>query len=124
MDLARLRALLVELEGCDLAGVEEIVLYRRVWCKGLREALPALLDVAEAAEQAKRWLATGTPEDDFEPIAEWFYEETGYLRPGKDSVEHSHEQRERAWEKWRDGKQKSVRANLAAALAASGEATP
>ena len=50
MDLARLRALLVELEGCDLAGVEEIVLYRRVWCKGLREALPALLDVAEAAE--------------------------------------------------------------------------
>jgi len=49
MDVAGLRRLLEELDDCTLAGEEEAVLYRRVWLGGLREALPALLAVAEAA---------------------------------------------------------------------------
>lgn len=51
MDTAELRRLLAELDDCRLAGEEEAVLYHRVWLRGLRDSLPALLDAVEAAEE-------------------------------------------------------------------------
>jgi len=53
--------------------------------------------------------------DQFERIADLFYRETGYLRPGKDCVIHDHEVRKAAWEKWFDDRLERVRAAIAKA---------
>jgi hypothetical protein len=41
---------------------------------------------------------------DFDQIATIFYNQTGYMRPGKDDARgiHTREQRIEAWEKWLD----------------------
>lgn len=53
--------------------------------------------------------------DHFERIADWFYKETGYLRPGKDCFLHEREVREAAWTKWRAEKLAKARAAIAKA---------
>jgi hypothetical protein len=40
------------------------------------------------------------PNERFERIAEVFHRATGYLRPGKDCVMHSMEERQAAWDAW------------------------
>jgi hypothetical protein len=57
--------------------------------------------------------------DAFERVAAVFCKETGYLRPGKDCVIHSHEERRDAWDKWVAGK---LAAAQNAIDAATGEA--
>jgi hypothetical protein len=47
----------------------------------------------------------------FERVAERFYRETGYLRPGKDCRINSMEERQAAWDEW-------IAKNLSAARAA------
>jgi hypothetical protein len=51
----------------------------------------------------------------FERVAEWFYRETGYLRPGKDCVLHDSEFREQVWKKWRAEKLSAARAAIVSA---------
>jgi hypothetical protein len=80
-----------------------------------REALSALLSLyKQPGEDA---------DDCFERVADDFYRETGYLRPGKDCRLHDPAKRGVAWEKWIADKLTAARAALAAlsnaALAAS-----
>lgn len=75
--------------------------------------------LVEAATLALRWLSD--PLDSvkrFEDIAEWFYRETGYLRPGKDDARglHTDEERRERFERWCQCKQVLIRANLRDAL--------
>lgn len=51
----------------------------------------------------------------FERVGDAFYHDTGYLRPGKDSMVHDPEEREVMWNKWREGKLASARAAIAKA---------
>ena len=51
----------------------------------------------------------------FERLADEFKAETGYIRPGKDCVRDSPEERERAWNEWVDAKIDRARAAIAKA---------
>lgn len=65
----------------------------------------------------RRWLGTGEPSEDFEPIGDWFRRETGMLRPGKDDAGmHSRDERERAWSEWCEAKRLRYRAIVGAML--------
>lgn len=57
--------------------------------------------------------------DAFERVAAVFRKETGYLRPGKDCVIHSPEDRRAAWEKWVEEKLEARRAAIAKATGAA-----
>ena len=48
-------------------------------------------------------------------IAALFYRETGYLRPGKDCRQHSHEERMRVWDEWLAAGRARVRTAIAKA---------
>lgn len=69
---------------------------------------------AEACKLALRWL--GDPDDPtgtFEDIGDWYYRETGRLRPGKsEPLECGHtdpEERERHFRAWADKKGREIR---------------
>ncbi len=51
----------------------------------------------------------------FERIGKNFYRETGFLRPGKDCVLHSCEERQAAWDAWMNAGRERVRAAIALA---------
>lgn len=52
--------------------------------------------------------------DAFERVADTFYQETGYLRPGKDCCLHSPEVREAVWDEWLDANRAIARAAIEA----------
>ena len=85
----------------------------------LREALIAMRDWFGVDPQAKSQL------DQWEDLAEEFYRETGFLRPGKDypaaagNPEEREEQRNTAWRIWADVKKGQLLAQVRAALARS-----
>ncbi len=74
----------------------------------------------EALTLAKRWLGTMDPHENFEDIAEWFYQETGIMRPGKDAPMASYgpsgRLRREAFDEWCEKKGADVRAKIAEAL--------
>lgn len=77
--------------------------------------------MTSAISMALRWL--GDPDDPtgtFEDIADWYYAETGKLRPGKSEPlecgESDPEERERLFRAWADAKGREVRAALRSAL--------
>lgn len=82
----------------------------------------------KAAKQAARWLGNGDAAETFEDIADWFYAETGYMRPGKDAplaLAGSYEQRVAAFDKWANETGMKVREELRAAIAeAEGKVKP
>lgn len=57
--------------------------------------------------------------DRFERVAAAFYRDTGYLRPGKDCLMHSPEERQEAWDAWMEAGRARVRAAIAAARGAA-----
>lgn len=80
----------------DIAEAFEIVCQERDALKAQRDELLAALKW-----QHQFYLQDGEgPVDKFERIGETFHSETGYLRPGKDCVIHSMEDRQAAWDEW------------------------
>ncbi len=85
----------------------------------LKAALIAMRDWFGVDPQAKSQL------DQWEDLAEEFYRETGFLRPGKDypaaagNPEEREEQRNTAWRIWADVKKGKLLAQVRAALARS-----
>lgn len=71
-----------------------------------------LLDSLQALEVFMPRDGEGANET-FERVAEVFHRATGYLRPGKDCVVHSYEERSTAWDEW----VAAIRANARAAIA-------
>ena len=53
------------------------------------------------------------PNEKFERIGKVFFKETSYLRPGKDCILHSNEERQAVWDRWRDGKAVRAQDSLA-----------
>lgn len=51
-------------------------------------------------EQVLAWSGTENHLEDYEIIADWFYKETGSLRPGKDCRVESLELRQEKWKLW------------------------
>lgn len=102
-----------ELSGDDAATLAEGVLALVAEVRRLRR-------VEEAAKLAARWLGDHRdPTGTFEDIGDWFYRETGFLRPGKsDPLEcgDRDEERRRAWDEWVTGKRDLIVDALAAAL--------
>lgn len=75
--------------------------------------------LVEAAESVLAWRIS-----DFDTIAEMFYRETGYLRPGKDypvgmGGETVRKEAADAWNVWVDRKNAELTAQLTAAIAAA-----
>lgn len=74
----------------------------------------------EALTLALRWMGDPTdPLKTFEDIADWFYRDTGYLRPGKSEpleCGDRTEEREAAWKEWTKTMRDHVQAMCRAAL--------
>lgn len=87
-----------------------------------RESPPdGRLEALESALRlAVRWMGDAEdPLGTFEDIGEWFYRETGYLRPGKSEPLECgarSEERDRAWKEWAAKTRTLVRATCLAAL--------
>lgn len=79
-------------------------------------AAPDLLAAVQALHDW-RGLCDANDMETFERIAEQFHRETGYLRPGKDSVLHSREEREPVWSTWVDLKNAELDAQIMRAIA-------
>ena len=102
------------------AGAPEPVQRARNRFVALASAAP---EAREAIREVVAWL--WDPDENanaqFERIAEEFYRATGYMRPGKDDpLPHSQEyeiERNRAWERWRTDRSRTVLAKLRDALA-------
>lgn len=76
-------------------------------------------DLLDAARLAQRWIST-EGNAGWEDIADWFYRDTGHLRPGKsmpDECSFDEHDRDEAWSKWCKDKKAEVREQLAAAIA-------
>ena len=77
-----------------------------------------------AATLTYRWLYDSQHTlEQFEDIAEWFYKETGFLRPGKDDARaiHTNEQRANKFQEWCGTTGILVREGLKVAIDAAGE---
>jgi hypothetical protein len=79
----------------------------------LRDALDTML---------RLWGRTGNSLEDFEDVARWFYQETGFLRPGKDvpaalggSDRGDDEKRQLLYQEWYKAKVKAAQKVLAEA---------
>ena len=83
-------------------------------------------EMHEALILAVRWMGDpGDPLGTFEDIAEWFYRDTGYLRPGKSEpleCGDRTEEREAAWKGWVTRTREQVRATCLEALRQSSPA--
>lgn len=84
--------------------------------------IAAAPDGLTAAKDALSWIwdPDADPLDTFERIADEFYRDTGFLRPGKSEpfgYERDEKEREAAWEQWRRDRSRKVRAALAAFVA-------
>ncbi len=78
----------------------------------------------EALELAAKWLTNPdeSATDSFERIADWFYRDTGFLRPGKSQpleMGENADQRQEAWKSWVESKQREVYDSVRDALAAT-----
>lgn len=88
---------------------------------GEPEAVSAARELADALRLALRWM--GDPDDPigtFEDIGDWFYLDTGYLRPGKSEPLECggrDEERRAAWSEWTKRTGDRVRETCRAALA-------
>ena len=80
---------------------------RRLWLRVATAKEDQMVDdekLRTSLRLAVRWM--GDPSDPlgtFEDIAEWFYQDTGFLRPGKSEpleCGDRHEEREKAWNEW------------------------
>lgn len=84
-----------------------------------------LRECAKAIEPVALWIAPPSPEQ-WEAMAEWFYRETGVLRPGKDQPAsgngHSDAERELAWSVWCGETKVRIWKELDAALSRLAEA--
>jgi hypothetical protein len=84
------------------------------------EALDEIEKLREALRLALRWMGDASdPLGTFEDIGEWFYRDTGYLRPGKSEPLECggrDEEREAAWKAWTAKTRNHVRATCLAAL--------
>ena len=80
-------------------------------------AAPQLL---EACEAYHAWMTA-----DFDTVADWFYRDTGIMRPGKDSppgcAGHSYEERRDAWEAWLKERKAELARNAESAIRAARE---
>jgi hypothetical protein len=77
-------------------------------------SVPELLAALVWREQFERRQGESSV-DQFERVAENFHRETGILRPGKDCVLHSYEDRQAAWDAWMAVGLERVRAAIARA---------
>ena len=68
----------------------------------------------------RRWLGIGDATETFEDIADWFYQDTGIMRPGQsqpmEMCGHSDEERRDAFHKWADEKRAVVMAAINEAI--------
>ena len=68
----------------------------------------------------RRWLGSDDANETFEDIADWFYTDTGIMRPGKDAPQEmcgrSDEERHDAFHKWAQEKRAVVLAAIARSL--------
>jgi len=63
-----------------------------------------------------RGLCDDNEMETFERIASMFYQQTGYLRPGKDCRESSPEKRAEVWNKWVEGENLALDMKIRTAL--------
>lgn len=74
----------------------------------------------EALALAVRWMGDpANPLGTFEDIADWFYRDTGYLRPGKSEpleCGNRSEERDAAWKAWATRTRDQVRAACLGAM--------
>lgn len=79
----------------------------------LSAASPALFDALSDLDRL--WGRTGDSMTDFEDVAEWFYQETGFLRPGKDCRINDPDVRRTHYDAWIKSKRDKARAALKSA---------
>ena len=95
----------------------------------LRNALPALAALLDAAEALRGWCKDADANDSFERIGDAYYRASGFLRPGKDDVfrDSSSDENVARFHAWADAEYGKARdaydtARTALAAALEGEA--
>ena len=78
-------------------------------------------ELQEKLTTVRRWLGSDDPNETFEDIADWFYTDTGIMRPGKsqpmEMCGSSDEERHDAFRKWAQEKRAVVLAAIAQSIA-------
>ncbi len=96
---------------CRLSGTDRAANARLI------ASAPELLEALIWREQFEAREGEGS-NDRFERVAEIFYRETGYLRPGKDCRVEPMEVRQQAWEEWLRAGNERARAAISHATGA------
>lgn len=77
-------------------------------------------ELQEKLTTVRRWLGIGDATETFDDIADWFYADTGIMRPGKDAPQamrgHSDEERLGSFGKWAQEKRAVVLSAIAQSI--------